>query len=108
MNKQGGAFTKEDVSRLTAFTSQISIGIENASLFDNIQSLMNYNESMLNSMSNGVITVNEEGLIEKCNPACMGLMHIENEDEVLKVKIKDHLNLQKYLLGVWVISIPSE
>ena len=89
LNKQGGSFTKEDVSRLTAFTSQISIGIENASLFDNIQSLMNYNESMLNSMSNGVITVNEEGFIEKCNPACMGLMHIENEEEVLKVKIKD-------------------
>ena len=41
LNKQGGSFTKEDVSRLTAFTSQISIGIENASLFDNIQSLMN-------------------------------------------------------------------
>ena len=57
LNKQGGGFTDEDVSRLTAFTSQISIGIENASLFDNIQSLMNYNESMLNSMSNGVITV---------------------------------------------------
>lgn len=89
LNKQGGAFTPEDVSRLTAFTSQISIGIENASLFDNIQGLMNYNESMLNSMSNGVITINEEGIIEKCNPACMRLMHIEGEENVIKKDIKE-------------------
>ncbi|MDP6133916.1 MAG: adenylate/guanylate cyclase domain-containing protein, partial [Candidatus Marinimicrobia bacterium] len=88
LNKQGGGFTDEDVSRLTAFTSQISIGIENASLFDNIQSLMNYNESMLNSMSNGVITVDGEGIIEKCNPAGIKILKMESEEEILKQEFK--------------------
>ena len=88
LNKQGGGFTDEDVSRLTAFTSQISIGIENASLFDNIQSLMNYNESMLNSMSNGVITIDGEGVIEKCNPAGIKILKMESEEEVLKQEFK--------------------
>ena len=88
LNKQGGGFSDEDVSRLTAFTSQISIGIENASLFDNIQSLMNYNESMLNSMSNGVITVDGDGIIEKCNPAGIKILQIESEENILKKEFK--------------------
>ena len=88
LNKQGGGFTDEDVSRLTAFTSQISIGIENASLFDNIQNLMNYNESMLNSMSNGVITIDGEGHIEKCNPAGIKILKMESEEEILKHEFK--------------------
>jgi len=33
LNKLGGPFTSEDESRLKAFTSQISIGLENAKLF---------------------------------------------------------------------------
>lgn len=88
LNKQGGGFTDEDVSRLTAFTSQISIGIENASLFDNIKNLMNYNESMLNSMSNGVITVDGEGLIEKCNPAGIKILNIESKKDIIKKEFK--------------------
>ncbi len=88
LNKQGGGFSDEDVSRLTAFTSQISIGIENASLFDNIQNLMNYNESMLNSMSNGVITVDGEGLVEKCNPAGIKILKLESEDMIIKKEFK--------------------
>jgi adenylate cyclase len=88
LNKQGGGFSDEDVSRLTAFTSQISIGIENASLFDNIQSLMNYNESMLNSMSNGVITVDGDGIVEKCNPAGIKILNIESEENILKKEFK--------------------
>ena len=88
MNKQGCGFSDEDVSRLTAFTSQISIGIENASLFDNIQSLMNYNESMLNSMSNGVITVDGDGIVEKCNPAGIKILKIESEENILKKEFK--------------------
>ena len=88
LNKQGGGFTDEDVSRLTAFTSQISIGIENASLFDNIQSLMNYNESMLNSMSNGVITVDGDGLIEKCNPAGIKILKMESKEDIIKKEFK--------------------
>ena len=88
LNKQGGAFNDEDLTRLTAFTSQISIGIENASLFDNIQSLMNYNESMLNSMSNGVITVDGDGIVEKCNPAGIQILKIESEENILKKEFK--------------------
>ena len=69
LNKKGGPFTTEDESRLKAFTAQASIALENAKLFNDVQNMKNYNEGMLESMSNGVLTVNEDGKIITCNNA---------------------------------------
>jgi adenylate cyclase len=77
LNKRGGAFTSEDEARLSAFTSQISIAIENAKLFDDIQNIKNYNESMLESMSTAVITIDENGKIVTCNNAGLRMLQVE-------------------------------
>ncbi len=69
LNRRGGPFTGEDETRLKAFTAQVAIGLENAKLFDDVQNMKNYNESMLESMSNGVITMDEHGVIVTCNAA---------------------------------------
>ena len=74
LNKRGGPFTEEDEARLKAFTAQISIALENAKLFSDVASMKNYNESMLQSMSNGVITLGEEGLIKTCNEAGLRIL----------------------------------
>jgi len=80
LNKHGGPFLDEDESRLKAFTAQISIALENAKLFDDVQNMKNYSESMLESMSNGVITLDEEGKIVTCNAAGLSIMKISAED----------------------------
>ena len=80
LNKRGGPFTKGDESRLRAFTAQVSIALENAKLFDDIQNMKNYSESMLESMSNGVMTLDEEGKIITCNAAGLGIMQIDALD----------------------------
>ncbi len=69
LNKRGGPFTAEDEARLKAFTAQVSIALENAKLFDDVQNMRNYNQSVLESMSSGVITLDEEGRIHTCNAA---------------------------------------
>jgi len=69
LNKHGGPFTAEDESRLRAFTAQISIALENAKLFADVQNMKNYNEAMLESMSNGVLTLDEQQRIVTCNAA---------------------------------------
>ena len=69
LNKKNGVFTAEDESRLRAFTAQIAISLENASLFADVQNMKNYNESMLESMSNGVITLDETEKVVTCNSA---------------------------------------
>ena len=79
LNRRGGAFTAEDEARLKAFTSQIAIGLENAQLFDDIQNMKNYNVSILESMSNAVITLDEEHQIVTCNAAGCRLLKQRQE-----------------------------
>lgn len=88
LNKRGGAFTDEDEARLRAFTSQISIGLENAKLFDEVQTIKNYNEGILESMSSGVITLNEEGVIVTCNSAGLRIAQTKAAD-ILQKSAKD-------------------
>lgn len=80
LNKKGGTFSSEDESRLKAFTAQVSIALENAKLFEDIQRMKNYNESMLESMTNGVITMNDEGRIVTCNAAGLRILKVSEEE----------------------------
>jgi adenylate cyclase len=77
LNRHGGPFTAEDESRLRAFTAQISIALENAKLFADVQSMKNYNESMLESMSNAVITLDEAERIVTCNAAGLKILKVQ-------------------------------
>jgi len=77
LNKRGGPFTNEDESRLRAFTAQISIALENAKLFADVQSMKNYNEAMLESMSNGVVTLDESERIVTCNAAGLRILRTQ-------------------------------
>ncbi len=88
LNKKGGTFTKDDEMRLEAFSSQISMGIENAKLFDDVQNIKNYNESILESMTNGIITINEDGKIMTCNVAGLKIMEVESS-EIIDKNITD-------------------
>ena len=69
LNKRGGPFTDEDEQRLKAFTAQVSIALQNAQLFDDVQTMKNYNDAMLASMSNGVLTAGDSGTVATCNAA---------------------------------------
>ena len=82
LNKRGGPFTEEDEQRLKAFTAQVSIALENAKLFDDVQNMKNYNESMLESMSNAVITLDEDGKIVTCNKAGLNILDVK-PDEII-------------------------
>jgi adenylate cyclase len=75
LNKLGGPFTTEDETRLKAFTAKISLGLENAKLFADIQNMKNYNESILESMSSAVLTTDESGKIVTCNSAGLRMVH---------------------------------
>jgi adenylate cyclase len=88
LNRKGGPFTKEDEARLKAFTAQLAISLENAKLFDDVQSMRNYNESMLQSMSTGVVTLNEEGRIATCNTAGLSILKVQPQ-EILNQSAKE-------------------
>jgi len=74
LNKRGGPFAGIDERRLKAFSAQASIALENAKLFEDILAMRNYNESMLESMHGGIITLNANKDIVKINVAAAHLI----------------------------------
>ena len=84
LNKRGGPFTEEDESRLKAFTAQISIALENAKLFDDVETIKKYNESMLESMSSGVLTLDVSGTIATCNAAGLKILRTRSSEIIGK------------------------
>ncbi len=74
LNKRGGPFAEIDERRLKAFSAQASIALENAKLFEDILAMRNYNESMLESMHGGIITLNANRDIVKINVAAARLI----------------------------------
>ena len=84
LNKEGGPFTDEDEKRLKVFSAQLAISLENAKLFDDIQNIKNYNEGVLQSISNGVITLNEDGEIVTCNRSGERILRVSADDILQK------------------------
>jgi len=94
LNKRGGPFTEEDETRLKAFTAQVSIALENAKLFEDVQNMKNYNESMLESMSNGVVTIDEDGKVVTCNAAGLRILQCEDEDDIIGKEAKEFFAIE--------------
>jgi adenylate cyclase len=88
LNKRGGPFTAEDEQRLRAFTAQVAIALENAKLFDDVQRVKNYNDAVLESMTNGVITLDDEGQVVTCNAAGAEILR-DTEERIVGRSVHD-------------------
>ncbi|HXO91964.1 MAG TPA: GAF domain-containing protein [Stellaceae bacterium] len=79
LNKRGGPFTQVDIRRLKAFSAGIAVALENARLFSDVLALKNYNENILKSLSNGVITLDRNCVIVKVNEAAQRILGLSAE-----------------------------
>ena len=79
LNKRGGAFTAKDESRLKAFAAQVAVSLENAKLFDDVLSMKNYNDSILQSTSNGIVTLDAEARIVTANQAASEMLGLARD-----------------------------
>jgi len=71
LNKREGPFTVKDEQRMRAFTAQMAVALENAQLFDEVLSVKRYNENILASTTNGVVTLDNAGRVETATaPPC--------------------------------------
>ncbi len=84
LNKRGGVFSDDDASRLKAFTAQMAVALENAKLFDDVQTMKTYAESMLESMASGVITFNENDIAQTINRAGCRIFRARARDVIAK------------------------
>jgi len=74
LNKKGGPFTSGDQRRLAALCAQAAASIENAQLFEDVNNAHGYNESILRSMSNGVLTFDAINLVSKVNASALRIL----------------------------------
>ncbi len=80
LNKKAGAFGPRDEKRLLALCAQAAVSIENAQLFGQVNAARNYNEGILRSMSNGVVTMDASWTITKVNQAAARILRRAGED----------------------------
>ena len=79
LNKRDGAFTAKDEARLRAFAAQVAISLENARLFDDVLQIKNYNESILQSISNGLMTLDGDNMIVTVNDPLVEIIGMSRE-----------------------------
>ena len=82
LNKLDGTFTSDDERLLRAFAAQVAVALENAELFDEVLRLKNYNEGILKSLSNGVVTLDADKIITKVNDASMRILQCDETELV--------------------------
>ena len=87
MNKQGGVFDTEDESLLQALASQIAIALENVQLYERTVEMKNYLQSVQESISNSIFTLDHTYRVVTANRAAVELLR-QPLDTLLKQDIR--------------------
>lgn len=83
MNKKEGEFDKEDEDLLRALCSQIAVVLENAQLYEQTLNMKNYLESVHESITNSIITLDNAYRVVTANRAAINLFQ-EVSDSILQ------------------------
>ena len=75
-----GFFTPLHAQRLQAFANQAALAIENARLYKETQQLAAFNESIVQSMTEGIVVENGDGAFNYANPAALKLLGFTSEE----------------------------
>lgn len=87
INKQDGVFEPEDEDLLQVLSSQIAVALENAQLYARTVTLNNYLVSIGESLSNGILTLDQAYHIVRVNGAALRLFG-QDRDAVLRQDIR--------------------
>ncbi|MEN6617812.1 MAG: GAF domain-containing protein, partial [Syntrophorhabdus sp.] len=76
INKHGGDYTDDDQELLQALSSQISMALENATLFDQVINMRNYLENIQQSISNSIVSIDPHYRLKTANRAAHSLFQV--------------------------------
>jgi len=79
-----GFFLDSDLKVIHSVLEEVSIIIENSLLYEEIVNLKNYNDNILNSLPNGIITTDTEGIIVTINQGAEYILNIKSSEHVGK------------------------
>jgi two-component system phosphate regulon sensor histidine kinase PhoR len=82
INRQFGKFTDHDVQLMQGLGGPLAAAIENANLHADVLAEKRRIETLFSSMSEGLVTVNRDGIITRANSAFATLLGCEAEDVI--------------------------
>jgi adenylate cyclase len=74
VNKRHGTFDTADESHLRSLASQMGVTLDYTALFDQVLRMKSHNESMLRSLTNGVLTIDMRGEVTFANQAALAIL----------------------------------
>ena len=74
INKKSGAFTEADERILTSLSSQAAVALDNAQLYERVRAMQAYLQSIQDSLSNGVVTIDAKRRITTANRSALGVL----------------------------------
>jgi adenylate cyclase len=83
INKKDGAFDKDDEDLLMSLSSQIAVALENAQLYGNTVDMKNYLSSVQDSISNSILTLDNNHHVVTANKAA-GILFQKQPEELIK------------------------
>lgn len=100
INKKGGEFDRDDEDLLKALSSQIAVALENAQLYGKTVNMKNYLSSVQESITNGILTLDNHYRVVTTNEALRKLLNTTPE-EMEKRDIRDLLGEENgHILGL--------
>lgn len=79
INKKEGVFDLEDENLIKALSSQISVALENAQLYEGTVNIKNYLASVQDSITNGIVTLDDHGQVVTLNKAAADFFRIDTD-----------------------------
>ncbi len=76
----GDIFSVEDINFLSTLGNQAAVAIQNAMLYNEILEIKDYNENILEQMTNGIITVDRAMCVTTFNKKAVDITGIPKED----------------------------
>ena len=74
INKKSGPFTEADERILASLSSQAAVALDNAQLYERVRGMKAYLESIVGSLSNGVVTIDAKRRITTANRSALGVL----------------------------------
>jgi len=81
MNKKNGVYSNKDLFILNGFASQISIAVQNSTMFEEISNIKNYLNILFENLDNGILTIDKDGIIKTVNKQFCEIIGT-NQDEL--------------------------
>ncbi|MCA9865581.1 MAG: GAF domain-containing protein [Anaerolineales bacterium] len=94
INRQFGKFTNHDLELMQGLGGPLAAAIENANLHADVLAEKRRIETLFSSMSEGLVTVNREGIITKANSAFSTLM-AGQFDKIVGAPLRELVRLEK-------------